>query len=646
MPVSPQDFALWSRYTGRQYPQSPAERMALAPEVYAFNKQLSRGQNPLMQAAEGIGSALDFAGRAALGTGLLVGAGLLAGKYLGSQTPRQAKVQASTGASAAPAPAQNISPVPEPVQEAQNQSVIRERRYPPNADMPKPTKLGTIEHLTAQAVETLEGSPGMSPEQASMAELARQSRQFSTGEALLKSETEVSDLDAVLAEISQSFAKRYAGKLQLDDEPTVITSTSQNIPNAASPLAQNIEASDHPSPGEINNPPVANQTAAVQALRGTSPAKPTRTPIEDKPVTQTEVLSRQQDSYPGTESEQLIKGEIQRGSSVPNTPVVDQAEGFRQTPQYAEMRRSAGVEIGPEEVIYSSRQPAVFTEVRPSPETRLTGAEPKSVESPIAAMSAAVTQAPQEKVTVAVQKPATTSPLEGVDPATIELARKALGHLPLEEAVAKLTQQKQGLIETVPTGASRVAKEGRITPNEFLSAMSQQKGPLAAYPISPERSKAVSNLTFYPGGEMGVTMKSGGRPQEFAYATADPYRLSMRDYAEEGYPETMGNIGSIAAGQGIAYQMGLQNRVEKGGMISEKRKPAYAGLMSDAEIISAGMGKPGKTRDRAMEIAQRHFETKEILNAFANKYPQPPMSPEEISRLREERSTVRRAGLS
>ena len=170
MPVSPQDFALWSRYTGRQYPQRPAERMALAPEVYAFNKQLSRGQNPLMQAAEGIGSALDFAGRAALGTGLLVGAGLLAGKYLKPQAPRQIGLQTSSQVSDAFDSPQNVSSAP--AQEPQVQSVIRERRYPPSADMPKPTKLGTIEHLTAQAVETLEGSPGMSPVQASMAELA------------------------------------------------------------------------------------------------------------------------------------------------------------------------------------------------------------------------------------------------------------------------------------------------------------------------------------------------------------------------------------------------------------------------------------------------------------------------------------------
>ena len=554
MPVSPQDFALWSDLTGNPYPQTPAERMALAPQVYQFTRGIGRSGGYRMSP---IRQAVDVIGKAALGAGLIAGAA-----YLGNEGFK---------------------------------------------------------------------------------------------------------------------------KLQLDDEAAVPPAQ----PQAANPLSQTAVAS-----GDITKPTTADnydqnkvphQTQTMQEVRGVSPAKPTVVDSEEKPATQSHVITSSQTFSPGTELEQLAKAEP------PHTPVRDRAdeliseflgfvkgeerqqerigkgidvyragvtgkgekllkevlkegrqegispvgvgasqaaETFRQTPAYAEMMRSAGVSNEPEELIGGPGQPISFTEVRPTQETRLTGTEPKSVESPIAAMSSVATQPPQEKVAVVVQKPASTSALEGVDPETIELARKALGHLPLEEAVARLTKQKQGVIETVPTGASRVAKEGRITPNEFLSAMSQQKGPLAAYPISPERSTAVSNLTFYPGGEMGVTMMSGGRPKEFVYATSDPYRLSMRDYAEEGYPETMGNIGSIAAHQGIAHQMGLQKGVESGGMVSEKRKPAYAGLMSDADIVSAGMGKPGKTRDRAMEIAQRHFETKEMMRAL------------------EERAAARRAGLS
>lgn len=84
MPVSPQDFAIWSNLTGNPYPKTPAERMALAPEVYQFNRNLASGRNPATQQTT-IGSAIDTAGRWALGIGLMAGAGLLAGKYLGGK---------------------------------------------------------------------------------------------------------------------------------------------------------------------------------------------------------------------------------------------------------------------------------------------------------------------------------------------------------------------------------------------------------------------------------------------------------------------------------------------------------------------------------------------------------------------------------
>ena len=48
MPVSPQDFALWSDLTGNPYPQTPAERMALAPHVYDYTRNLGRRGGPTM----------------------------------------------------------------------------------------------------------------------------------------------------------------------------------------------------------------------------------------------------------------------------------------------------------------------------------------------------------------------------------------------------------------------------------------------------------------------------------------------------------------------------------------------------------------------------------------------------------------------
>lgn len=90
MPVSPQDFALWSRMTGNPMPRTPAEQMRLAPQVFQFNQQLAQGRNPLQSAAESISSTIDKVGKAALGLGVVAGAGLLAGKGLQNLSNRTA----------------------------------------------------------------------------------------------------------------------------------------------------------------------------------------------------------------------------------------------------------------------------------------------------------------------------------------------------------------------------------------------------------------------------------------------------------------------------------------------------------------------------------------------------------------------------
>ena len=84
MPVSPQDFALWSQMTGRPYPQSPAERMALAPEVYSYTRSIGRQGGPTMGPVR---RTVDVIGKAALAAGALAGAGYLVSKYGGDNPP-------------------------------------------------------------------------------------------------------------------------------------------------------------------------------------------------------------------------------------------------------------------------------------------------------------------------------------------------------------------------------------------------------------------------------------------------------------------------------------------------------------------------------------------------------------------------------
>ena len=82
MPVSPQDFALWSRITGNPYPQTPTERMALAPQVYEFNRTIWRRGGPNVSPMR---RAVDVVGKAALAAGALAGAAYLGGKYFSGE---------------------------------------------------------------------------------------------------------------------------------------------------------------------------------------------------------------------------------------------------------------------------------------------------------------------------------------------------------------------------------------------------------------------------------------------------------------------------------------------------------------------------------------------------------------------------------
>ncbi len=548
MPVSPQDFALWSDLTGNPYPSTPAERMALAPEVYQFTRGIGRRGGTQMSPLR---KAVDVIGKTALAAGAIAGAA-----YLGTEGYKRLNLDDEPGVPSSPDPVANPA-----------------------------------------AVQTADVTP-----------------------------------------------------------PTTADRYGQDI--------------------------VPHQTSTMQAIRGVSPGKPTVVDSEEKPATQSHVISSSQTFTPGTEVDQLaakqtpytpvrdradeliseflggvsaeqraqkkidqsvaeyaagvagrgervLKQVLKEGREEGISPVgmksVQAAEAFRQTPEYMTMMRGAGASMDPEELVGTPGKEGVLSSVRPTPSTRVVGVEPVEVESPIAAMAApAKVVVEREPVAVAIASKPAPSVIEGVSPETIDLAKKAFGHLPLEQAVSLLTKKSTGApVVTAQPAETRVTREGKISPNEFLSVMSQQQGPLASYTIPSERSKAVSGMTFYPGGEIGVEMKSRGKPVEYAYAAADPYRLTMRDYAEEGFPESMGSVAGIAANQALAHQMGLQKAVERGGSIREKRQPVYAGLMSDTDIAAAGMGKAV----RAKEQAERHFETKQIMKDL------------------EQRAAARRAGL-
>jgi hypothetical protein len=487
MPVSPQDFALWSNLTGNPYPQTPAERMALAPQVYEFNRNLGRSGGPIMSPAR---RAVDVVGKAALAAGALAGAAYLGTKF---------------------------------------------------------------------------------------------------------------------------------GNLGLDDEPGI---TAEPPIGEGGMDSQVIQASGDITPpttsDRFGQDVIANQTSAVQSARGLSSFKPTTSPIEKKPATQSEVIGSQQHFSPGTEEEMLGQNAAER------------AAAFRKSRAYSVMQKQyPGLREPSEELVGipgAAEESVVITEPVRQPAT-IRVAKPVVVEeeSPIAEM--VTTKAAPAAVLTGTRGGPSAEAIREMDNL---LARTHARHTPEQRIdirnkyfASKYSAAPAETIvtETQPTPV-RVAVEAaprtaRVKANEFLSRMSQEQGPLETYAIDPERSKAVSGLAFYPGGEIGVQMnRRKGGPTEYAYATADPYRLALSDYAQEGFPEGMGNIGGIVADKALAHQMGLQQSVERGGTIRQERQPIYTGLMSDADIMSAGMGKSGSTRSRAMEQAERHFETKNIMQVL------------------------------
>jgi hypothetical protein len=182
MPVSPQDYALWSNLTGNPYPQTPAERMALAPEVYSFTRNVNQGKRP----PGAVRRAVDVIGKTALAAGAIAGAAYLA-KGFGS------------------------------------------------LDLDDESEIGPIAQPQGFAAASTDVTP-----------------------------------------------------------PTTSDRYGQDV--------------------------VPHQTTAMQSLRGTSPGKPTVVDSEEKPATQSHVISTNQSFGPGSEVSQLAT------SSVPHSPVRDRAD--------------------------------------------------------------------------------------------------------------------------------------------------------------------------------------------------------------------------------------------------------------------------------------------------------------------------------
>tara|TARA_R110002020_G_scaffold454649_1_gene670526 strand:- start:1156 stop:2673 length:1518 start_codon:yes stop_codon:yes gene_type:complete len=235
MPVSPADFEFYSRMTGQPIPNTPAGRMAIAPQVY--NMRRSGG---------GFGRVLRGAAKGALAAGALAGAGALA---LATQ-----EEMAKTKAPQAEKPKDSVDL---------------------DADIPKTVKASALrdeaDRLSASVLGTSRGSAMSAPDLTgySQSQPVVDDRQY-----LLRG----SDDDRIGAPLTADKAKqveelrqRYSGQTVVPqaDPNTALESRGAQIASTSKPTQPRVEVRQQPSSGaqvtDLSN--VAATESAASTVR-------------------------------------------------------------------------------------------------------------------------------------------------------------------------------------------------------------------------------------------------------------------------------------------------------------------------------------------------------------------------------------------
>jgi len=300
MPVSPQDFALWSDLTGNPYPRTPSEQMALAPEVYSFTRNLGRRGGPTMSPLR---RAVDVVGKTALGLGALAGAAYLGKEYL-------------TGQAGEEKGAETFTPRIPPTGESQ--------AYAAPEPPPMPTPGGAT---TEQKIVAL-GQARAYPRQTPDIDESVYDPDFLEGYTQHQWQSHRRNVSERAQELINRVGTGFT-KLEVDNEVPVLPPTVATA--EADPLSQAARVSQDITPPttaqRYGQPVISGQTSVTQEAKGLSPVKPTRTPIEAKPVTQSEVISGQQSFSPGSEIEMVGEDAARK------------AAAFRKSAAYATMQK-------------------------------------------------------------------------------------------------------------------------------------------------------------------------------------------------------------------------------------------------------------------------------------------------------------------
>jgi hypothetical protein len=370
MPVSPQDFALWSDLTGNPYPRTPSEQMALAPEVYSFTRNLGRKGGPTMSPLR---RAVDVVGKAALGVGALAGAAYLGKQLLGGSDDVEKVSVEDLGTSSSQQPTgksfleSKVQQQPEVEQATYRRDRPRDGEIEEDVYAPRltrgeltdtyPTELTQSSPLPEQSLVAGETyRPSGTPSTQITSAWAKAIRDLKTEGAqarparepypqLSEAEKEAAyseigsygpyavgrEHEAVSKRAEQFISRLTPGftKLEVDNEVEVLTPVENaGSIDAASPV---VRASGDITPAtsgdNYGQKIIPGQTAITQEVKGLSSIKPTRTPIEAKPVTQSEVISGQQTFSPGSEIQMVGEDAAQK------------AAAFRKSAAYATMQK-------------------------------------------------------------------------------------------------------------------------------------------------------------------------------------------------------------------------------------------------------------------------------------------------------------------
>lgn len=591
MPVSPQDFALWSHYTGNPYPQTPAERMALAPHVYEFSRNINRGQEP-----GPIRKTIDVIGKGALAAGLLTGAAVLGGKY-GQQLWQQKgegvgttplEIDAEPEIRATPTTGAG-GPFSQVVQTSGDITHQSPAEHLDQGLIPEQTAtLQRAKGLTATQPTTKPGGE----------QLAAQSELLSTQQSPVPSGEE--SVGGGAEERAAAFRKSKVYALR--QKQAGLGGEGEELIGGGEPVHVVEEA-----PAKLIISEEVKPSPTVRVATSSSPAT-----VDVGSALRARGLTLMGDPSDPS-SVQLVTPsghEVYMFHPYATHP----KEGIRQTALAEEERAQellarAGV----------TREQAVkhFQEKFSTPS-----------ESPIAEMARpAVVSRPATTLVTAIKGPSA----EEIREIDASLARGLARHtqeqridirnqmLAKKYGAAEAPAEVKTIVTPTQPNPVRVAVEPQEKPtkvkvNEFLSKMSQGSGPLESYEIPSARSSAVREVNLYPGGEIGVALPTKQGAKEYVYGASDPFRLAVGDYASEGFPSEMGHLGKVFGYQGVGPGLGLMTKLTPGGRASSSAGPLYTGLMSESEISSA-MNAPKKTvtARRLSERAANDQATREIM---------------------------------